>query len=128
MKKFFIGGWIVMLALTVVLCTVGTGMATPKWVNAVPSYCQSNGNVTIPAMPKGTKLLNVVIYDDVQGTIKSLGPVNHFQLKPGQGFNFTWKDKTGVWWQMITPQSIAKGLVIDCSNPKGCKYLAPPAK
>ncbi len=106
-----------------------TAWATPKWVEAVPSYCQSNGNVTIPPLPTGCKLLNVFIFDDVRGTTKSFGPVRHFQLKPGQGFNFTWKDATGnIWWQMITPRSVAKGLVIDCTDSRGCKYLVPLAK
>ncbi len=120
---------IMIVFLTMVaVAFAGTALATPKWVNAAPSYCQSNGNVTIPPLPAGCKLLNVVIFDDIRGTTKSLGPVFHFPLKLGQGFNFTWKNKKGVWWQMITPQSIAKGLAIDCSSRKGCKYLAPPAK
>jgi len=107
-----------------VVLMAGVALATPKWVNAVPS-CDENGNVVIPAMPAEATLVNVFIYDDVRGTLpKTLGPVSTFELKPGQGFNFIWSDKKGDrWFQMVTPKSIAKGLVTDYSSPKGCKYL-----
>jgi hypothetical protein len=118
MKKIMV----VLMVIGVVLMA-GNAMATPKFVDVIPS-CDANGNVTIPALPSGTTLLNVMIFDDAKGIPgKSLGPVQSFTLEPGQGFNFTWKDATGTWWQMITPGTRAPGLTTDCSNPNGCKFL-----
>lgn len=120
-----------MKKLLVVLMVMGMGMflvagnamATPKFVDAIPS-CDANGNVMIPPLPSGATLLNVMLYNDTNGIPgKSLGPVQSFTLEPGQGFNFTWKDATGTWWQMITPGTRAPGLTTDCSNPNGCKFL-----
>jgi hypothetical protein len=114
---------LVMLVILGIVLTVENAMATAKFVDAIPS-CDANGNVVIPALPSGTTLLNVVVYDDVRGIPgKSLGAVQRFTLLPGQSFNFTWKDAVGTWWQMITPGTRAPGLITDCSNPNGCKFL-----
>lgn len=113
------------VGLFMVVAMAMPALAAPKFVNAIPS-CDRNGNVIIPTLPTGATLLNVFVYDDVQGTLpKSLGPVFKFKLKADQGFNFFWKDQSGNWFQMITPVSVARGLVTDCSNSGGCKYLYP---
>ncbi|MDD3607521.1 MAG: hypothetical protein PHQ20_01865 [Candidatus Moranbacteria bacterium] len=111
------------LAIGFFLVMVGPAMAAPKFVDAIPT-CDQSGNVIIPPLPSGASLLNVVVYDDVNGVPgKSLGNVQSFSLLPGQGFNFTWRDATGTWWQMVTPSTRAPGLTTDCSNPNGCKFL-----
>lgn len=118
MKKIMV----VLMVMGVVLMA-GNAMAAPKFVDAIPS-CDQGGNVIIPPLPSGATLLNVVVYDDVNGIPgKSLGNVQSFSLLPGQGFNFTWSDATGTWWQMVTPGTRAPGLTTDCSNPNGCKFL-----
>jgi uncharacterized cupredoxin-like copper-binding protein len=117
---------ILMAMIAVLIVTGGIAQATPKWVEAIPS-CDKNGLVTIPDMPAGATLLNVEVYDDIRGIPgQSLGAVHQFKLEPGQGFNFTWKDKDGTWWQMITPKSasLLKGLIVDCIDDE-CKYLRP---
>lgn len=118
----------IMVIIGVVVMSGNWAMATakPKFVAAVPS-CNADGDVTIPAMPKGSKLVNIWIYNDTEGAEpKSLGAVSKFKLYPGEGFNFTWEDSKGTWFQMITPYSVAEGLATDCSSPEGCKYLFPP--
>lgn len=129
MKKL-VSGFVMAMALVCVVC--GPAMATPKFVNVQPT-CDSGGNVTIPTMPSGATLVNVEIYDDVNGTKpKQLGAVSAFRLEPGQGFNFLWKDSEGTWFQMITPSTTPRGhLTTDCTwiDPKtgnpACKFLFP---
>jgi hypothetical protein len=118
MKQIF--GIIIAVFIMVV---ASAAIAAPMFVDAIPT-CDANGNVTIPPLPAGTTLLNVVIFDAPKGIPgKSLGAVSSFNLKPGEGFNFTWKDSEGTWWQMVTPETQAIGLVTDCSHPEGCKFL-----
>jgi hypothetical protein len=120
---------IVVLAI-VAFANVSNAAPAAKLVNAQVS-CDSNGNVTIGAMPDIAKLVDVEIYDDVNGTKpKRIGAVNSFKLEHGQGFNFLWSDSSGVHYQMITPQTAPPtGLEIDKSwvDPKtgqpACKYL-----
>jgi hypothetical protein len=126
MKKSF-------FSLFFLLVMVGAANAAPaKFVNAAVS-CDSNGNVTIGVMPSGTKLVDVEVYDDINGTKpQKLGAVSTFKLEPGQGFNFIWSVEKTVYWQMITPNTPPPaGLAIDKSwiDPKtgqpACKYLFP---
>lgn len=114
------------VVMAVIFCLAGIAQADPKWVNAVPS-CMGN-TVTIPPMPAGTELLNVQIYHrDEKGTRNTdLGPVHTFELDPNnvkEGFNFTYRDQDGVWWQMITEYTPAvNGIGPDCSRPT-CIYV-----
>lgn len=82
-------------------------------------------NITLPALPEGAKLLNVKIYDDVNGIPgRNIGAVHIFKLKITEGFNYTYESATGRHWQMITPSTPeANGLKPDCSHPDGCKYV-----
>jgi len=131
MKRVLYSISIVVLA---VVAFAGISSAAPaaKLVNTQVS-CDSNGNVTIGAMPDIAKLVDVEIYDDVNGTKpERIGPKTSFKLEPGQGFNFLWSDATGVHYQMITPQTPPpQGLSIDKSwidprtNQPACKYLRP---
>ncbi|HBU25073.1 MAG TPA: hypothetical protein DEB07_02425 [Candidatus Moranbacteria bacterium] len=114
-------------ALLAVLLLVVDAQAAPKWVDAVPSC--TDRNVTIPSMPVGTELLNVqVYYRDAKGSRNiDLGPSHSFKLDPSnlnEGFNFTYRDAEGVWWQMITSQTpTVNGVGPDCSDPRGCIYI-----
>jgi hypothetical protein len=120
------------MAVLAIVAFAGVSNAAPKFVSVQPT-CDTGGNVSIPAMPSGATLVNVEVYDDVNGSKpKPLGPKSSFRLEPGQGFNFLWSDASGTYFQMITPQSKAPvGLMIDCSwiDPKtgqpACKYLYP---
>lgn len=116
------------VAMAVVLCLSVSisqaGQSKAKWVNAVPS-CDSNGNVTIPAMPSGTELLNVQIYHrDGKGTRNTdLGPIYSFKLDPSnpdEGFLYSWKDGEGTWWFLVDSYSKFEGLKPECSDPRGC--------
>lgn len=114
-------------AIAVVIGLAETVGATPKWVEVTVS-ADSSGNVAISPFPAGTELLNVMVYDDIKGIApRSLGPQRQFQLRQGEGFNFTWRDSEGTWWQMITPKSRAGGqLQVDDNWRLGpCKYLFP---
>lgn len=98
---------ICILALILAIPTVA--LATPKYVECIP-FADAQGNVTMPALPAGATLMDVILFDDVRGNTgpggQSLGAVKSFELLVGQGFNFKWRDAQGnVWWQMITPQS-----------------------
>ncbi len=125
---------ITVLVAFAIMAMVGTANAGPvaKMVNSFP-VCDSNGNVTMGTMPAGTALVDIEIYDDVNGSRPDrIGPKTSFKLERGQGFNFLWKDDSGVHFQMITPQSSPpRGLSIDPSwiDPKtgqpACKYLFP---
>lgn len=128
MKRFIF----IALFLGLALILSGSAIAAPKGVPVVPTADQ-NGNVTIPPLPAGAKLVNVEVYDDLRGTppVKR-GAANTFQLLPGQGFNFLWQDAEGIWFQLITPSTKPGGsLKTDCSwiDPKtgqpACKYLFP---
>jgi hypothetical protein len=110
--------------LAMVLGFSGFASAEAKWVNAVPS-CDSDGNVTIPVMPAGTELLNVVVYHrDGKGTRNTdLGPVHSFKLDPAnpdEGFLYTWKDKEGTWYFLVDSYSKFEGLRPECSDSRGC--------
>ncbi|TSD00953.1 MAG: hypothetical protein Athens071425_515 [Parcubacteria group bacterium Athens0714_25] len=111
------------VAVAVFFCLIGIAQAAPKWVNAVPS-CVGD-EVTIPPMPAGTELLNVVVYHrDGKGTRNTdLGPVHSFKLDPAnpdEGFLYTWKDKEGTWYFLVDPYSKFEGLRPECSDSRGC--------
>jgi hypothetical protein len=117
-----------MVAGVVLIC--GMAFAEPKYVGVSPSL--SGDTITLSPFPAGATLLNVVVWDDPNGTPGSkLGPQMSFTLKPGQGFNFLWKDQAGnVWWQMIKPTDVApRGLYIDDSYKEDgvakCKWTRP---
>jgi hypothetical protein len=116
----------------VVLFLSATCWATPLYVPAEP-VATPDGVVTIPPLPEGCRLINVVVYnDDVGATPRNLGPACRFQLRPGEGFNFLWQGPDGrTWYQMITPASDSRSrgfLRVDCSCPTGCKFIfIPPA-
>ena len=127
MKKI---GLIVVFVIMAMALAV-SAWATPKAV-AVSVACDPSGNVTVGQFPTGAKLINIEVYDDVNGTPPSrIGPKSSFKLEPGQGFNFIFKDNEGQWYQLITPSSQAPGLVTDCSwidpatGSPACKYLFP---
>lgn len=122
MRRALIG----VMVLGMVLGMAAVASATAKWVDVVPVL---NGDtVTLPALPAGSKLLNVQIYDDIRGIpIRNLGAVSSFPLQPGESFNFTYEDSTGRWWQMVTPFTpMEGGLVSACfSGGRNCKYMRP---
>lgn len=125
---------ITVLVAFAIMAMVGAANAAPaaRMVNSYPT-CDASGNVTMSPMPAGTTLVDVEVYDDVNGTKPvRIGLKTSFKLERGQGFNFLWKDDSGVHYQMITPQSSPpQGLAIDASwiDPKtgqpACKYLFP---
>ncbi len=122
-KKFFV----TLLALMFCLSLVSLALAAPQHAGVEPT-ADGAGNISIPQLPCGT-LVEVVIWNDDQGTTKKLGATHQFKLNPGDGFNFRWRDATGrVWWQLVNKATVAQGLSIDpWVNPKNgkieCKYL-----
>jgi hypothetical protein len=120
-------GIIAALVMSAILLLATTAMAAPKEAGVQPS-CDGAGNCTIPALPNGT-LVKVVVWNDNDGTTNPLGATSSFKLKPGDGFNFTWKDCDGkVWWQMVTKSTQAAGLAIDpwvdpADGKVKCKYI-----
>src|SRR3989338_7149574 len=114
---------ILIMVIMSLVVFAGIAQATPKYVDVTP--VRDGDTVIIPALPDGAKLLNVQIFDDLRGIPpRNLGAVNTFTIKEGEGFNFTYEDSTGRYWQMITPCTPSKnGLKPDCTSPKGCKYV-----
>lgn len=129
MKSFF-GSVFFLLAMVVLASSAAPIVA--KLVNTQVSS-DSNGNVTVGAMPAGTSLVAVEIYDDINGVNpRRIGATSTFKLEPGQGFNFIWSDGKTSWWQMVTPNTLPPaGLAIDASwidsktGQPACKYLFP---
>lgn len=103
MKSFF-GSVFFLLAMVVLASSAAPIVA--KLVNTQVSS-DSNGNVTVGAMPAGTSLVAVEIYDDINGVNpRRIGATSTFKLEPGQGFNFIWSDGKTSWWQMVTPNTL----------------------
>ena len=118
-------------AILAIVVFAGFAHATPKFVNAIPT-ADKDGNITIPALPAGAELVNVEIYNDIEGIPpRHIGPASSFMLKSGESFNYIWRDQNGkTWYQLIRPEDKnPAGLIVDSSwiDPKtgqpACKYL-----
>lgn len=124
MKKVWLYG--IIIATACIVASATQAAAKPKWVETFPVL---NGDLVTLTLPAGSELIDVELYDDARGIpTRSLGPVTQFKLLPGEGFNFTWKDRQGtVWYQMVTPLTPqAAGLYSKClAGGKDCKYYRP---
>jgi len=124
MKRIF---FVLLVAAIAAAALPAASWAATKYAGVEPAADQA-GNVTIPQLPLGT-LVEVVVWNDNEGTTRKLGAVSNFKLNPGDGFNFQWRDQSGkVWWQLVTQSTQATGLTIDpWVDPKDgrvkCKYL-----
>jgi hypothetical protein len=118
MKKLMV----LFLVVGLVAWCAGIAGATPKASGAV--YSRTGDTVTIKGLDL-SHIKAIEIYDDCKGTEKKvLAPALHFNLVGCQGFNIIWADKSGTWFDLITPTSKAQGLFsLPDNNGDNCKWV-----
>lgn len=111
-----------MAVMAAVILAAGVARADVKTLPAIPAL--TGESVTLTVMGEQPKEWDVIVYNDSQGTQRKLGKVLVFPLEKGESFTFTFTDQAGTHWQLIDQNTlVGLGLVVDCSNSEGCKYL-----
>jgi len=122
-KQFFT--LIMAMALTVFLAAAASAkMGSPKSSGVQPIGNEKTGEVTIPALPAGETLMQVIVFNDHDDTPMDFrGPISKFKLEKYDSFNYIWKDSAGVsHWEMVTPYTHPGGDLQSVCHPKGYKY------